>query len=363
MKMRLPILLLCMLFLGLASTTAANGWGSGLNFVPVIEETLATDETGNQMTLNSGTPVYLKPTDGVLDTWIRWEERPSERRVQIPRTALPQRLEGFRAYQRREFRRSTLLLESEAAAETHPLVRSWKYILAGHSHLLADSADYAGAIRLYRLVAQNPSNAFRADAQHLVVRALLNQKQYEEAREALVTLSRLLKDAPFHGGVLFSTYPLHSPVTAWVMGRRGGVEESLEALDAFMDAKKAFASRDDAREDSEDAEICYQLALATEGLWRVFPERFFDNTRAWHVPPLLELTFKDYPATEAAAKAYYHWLYYQQPWDFDGEQIEWERQQKELMERFLARYPDSSPAPRAQERLDAANNYISSHAE
>lgn len=94
-----------------------------------------------------------------------------------------------------------------------------------------------------------------------------------------------------------------------------------------------------------------------------FPTSFFDRHDSPEVPRLLRLTFETYPDTEAAAKAYYHWLNYQAYWDFDGDRIEWEQQQKEFMKDFLARYPDSPLADDARERLRQAQEYIASHEE
>lgn len=338
-----------------------NGWAFGQNFVPVVEETIATDENGNRLTLAPGTPVYLMPGDGNLEAWLLWDERPWERRIEIARDALPERLDAFRAYQRDEFQRSAELFEAEAKTETDPTVRSWKTILAGHSHLLVDMANTDKAIALYRLAAQDATSIFQVNAQYFVFRVILSQKKYAEARAEFAVLRGLPKNGAIAGNLLFVTYPQYTPLTAWSLRDNTDKPEAKTAFDDFIDAKNAFDTREALNTDARRAEVCYRLAMAMEKQWRIFPEQVFDRTDHPDVPAMLELTFETYPATDAAAKAYYEYLYYQQYWDFDGERVEWEQQQKELMERFLAKYPDASPAPQAQKRLEHAVKYIEEH--
>jgi hypothetical protein len=376
----------------LASISAyGNGWGSGLNFVPVTAETVATDKDGNEITLVPGTPIFVDPSAVTLVTSVetiatdehghditlmpgtlvlvdpssdvqitsaRFKERPFVRRVYMDRTALPIQLAGFRAYQRGDFSRSTMLLESEAAGEPEPLVKSWKYILAGHSFLLIDMVNSQKAIALYRLAAQDSSSLFQAHAQYFIFRAQLNRKEFEEARASLDVYRSIRSNGTAAGSLLFGTYPQNSPLTAWGHGSLAEDDGPAGTFDTFIDAKRAFDARADVEAEAERAEICYAFAMATEALWLAFPEEFFDNSSSPDTPALLKLTFDEYPATEGAAKAYYHWLGYQQYWDFDGEPDKWQRQQKELMDRFLSKYPDSSLAPEARERLSNATKAI-----
>lgn len=337
----------------------ANGWASGQNFVPVVRESVARDGDGHALTLAPGAPVYVQFTDAGIETWARWDQRPFERQVTLPEDALPYELAGFRKYHAGEFAAAAEALAGEAADESQPLVAAWKWVLAGHSNGLKAAADCAAARAQYRRAAEL-SSPFQLDAQYCVVRSLLLADRHEEALTELRNLEALAPHAKVPFSTLFHTYPEHSPLTAWMHGL-ADVHKARDALEAYITAKKTYDTRSTLPTDEAKAGAMYRFAMAEETLWKHFPERFFDNSSPPAVPMLLTNTFEAYPHTEGAARAYYHHLNYRQYWDFHGEQIEWERQQAELLEDYLAAYPNGPDAPEVRERLEDAKAYIAQH--
>jgi len=296
------------LFFLLASVPAfANGWAAGQNFVPVVRDTTVSDEAGNRLALRRGMPVHVKFNGDEIETSVRWDERPFERRISMDMSALPAELEGFMWYQRDDFNRCHRLLTREAAEETDPLVKTWKLILAGHSGVPSNVA-----LDHYRHALRTPRNPFQLHARYFVFRALRSQGDYAEARKALIALGRELEHSEFEYSVLFSTYPRHSVTTAWSEQAHGlqDIPAAIEALDDLTDAKAVFEARHELHTEEARAEAVYALAVASERLWNLFPDKFFDSPHSLEVIRLLELTFEGHPETEAAAKALEHYQRY-----------------------------------------------------
>jgi len=339
------------LTLCIAPDGVANGWASGQNFVPAVQEAVAFDDAGGTLTVERGTPIYIHPNHAELETWLRWNERPSERRVQLDRAALPATLEGFRAYQRGDFEDSADLLESEARTESDAMVQTWKFILAGHSTLLADPSAGDKAVKRYRAATDVQDNPFHAHAHYFVFRALLHAEHLREAREALVALQEAIGGDGFEWIVLYSTYPQQSPLTAWRPSTQD-IAVGINVLDRFIEARDRYRATDQSASQELQAKHTYDFAVATEALWQMYPDWFFDMPRPREAIRLLEETFERYPNTEAAARAFYRHMNYRRV--HDGSDAERNEELIQLMREFLERFPDATLAPEARERLNAA---------
>lgn len=322
----------------------ANGWGSGQNFVPLIEDIIAEDTTGERLPLHRGTPIHVSFGEGNLKTSVRWETRPYEREVTVPRQSLPEELAGFRQYHEGEFEQAETLLASEAADADDSLIRNWKWILAGHAHLLAEPESYDAAIAYYARAAQSPEDAFAEHGAYFAARALLATEDYRSALARLTQAHEWQPDG-LNDTVLFSTYPQsNSELAAWSV--------HLPKLDEAIPALKDLIETIDAREalpidakDVEIAEAMYAEANAREALFLVMPDRFYDIPRPTRAPELLLEIVERFPDTDTAERAYKDYVFtYERIVEYEGDPKDEEERLRKI---FLKKYPASDLVERA----------------
>jgi hypothetical protein len=324
----------------LCSSAAGNGWGSGMYHVPLIEAATAMDEDGRLQRIERGAPVYVKFKNGEAQTSVRWQERPYERRVTLPRKALPAQLEGFRLYQEMRFDQAKRALEAEAAEERDRLVRNWKWVLAGHASLLAEPGAYDASIRLYESAAAELATPFAMYGAYFAARAMLAKDEYTAARERL---DRLRRQSPPHDpaqDVLFDTYLLPNEELAAWSGSVPDLGEAVARIDRLIEAIVARERMSEDADDETKAAAMYAEARARADLWHHLPDKFYDWPRPERAVALMLETVKRFPDTKAAERAYYHYVFRYAGGEVESEEdIQW--QDEHLRRMFFEKYPDS----------------------
>lgn len=285
-----------------------NGWASGLNHVPLVEAATAVDSAGNQLDLDRGSPVYVTLTDDEIETSVRWPTRPFERAVKLPRSALPEKLQAYRSYRDEDFGLASRLFQSEAETSLDPLVRNWKWILAGHAKLLFDPDAYEDAVALYDRAAHQPHQTFSEYGAYFAFRAMLASGEYSEALSRLRRLTSVIGN-DLEDNVLFSTYPLSNDRLAGWSVNLPKLDNATVALSVFIDVVNAREQLPDDAGSAALAAAMYAEAEAREELYAALPEGFYDYPHSKEAVDLLQRIVNRYPHTRAAELAYRDYLF------------------------------------------------------
>jgi hypothetical protein len=304
-----------------------------------VKAVTAVDSAGNSLALEQGTPVYVSFGEDGMETSVRWKTRPFERRVTLQREALPAELSGFRLYHEGEFDRAMKVLASEAEGSADPLVRNWKWILAGHAQLLAEPGAYDAAVALYDRAAEPAGEEFAEYAAYFAARATLASGDFAAA---LARLERL-RDATggaLDSNVLFSTYPQPNDQMAGWSVHLPNLDKAIPALKGLIKAMDARAGLPEDAGDAAMAEAMYVEAKAREDVFEALPEGFYDWPRPDDAVALLMETVEQFPETDAAERAYrdYVFTYQRTVDDADGDP---EEERARLRQMFLEKFPAS----------------------
>ena len=347
--------MLAVLFM--ASDAKANGFAMGHRHVPIVVDVDATLYTGETVRLRAGQPIYL---DDRSRTYYR------EIPVEIPSGALPASLDGYRLYRQRFLKRSAALLSSEASEEANPIARTWLYLLAGHSYVIAGGSTDKRANEAYQTASEPPLNVYSPYGLFFNAKLLAVNGDYRGAKRVL---QRIL--VKFGEGAidavrstnrvkLFTTYTHGSAITEGYFSGFRGLNWSIQVLDRLLEAQQKYQMADQGVEGEDRRQVYFDYATAVEDLWKYFPPKeSLGVPKPVEAEEVLRRIVKEYPASELASEAYFRLLtYYEAPYEFNGNDIARYRFEFRQMTKFLSKYPDSKLSDEARQRLDWAEKFL-----
>ena len=347
--------MLAVLFM--ASDAKANGFAMGHRHVPIVVDVDVTLHTGETVRLRAGQPIYVNDE---FRTYYR------ERPVEIPSSALPASLDGYRLYRQRSLKQSASLLSLEASEETDPIARTWLYLLAGHSYVIGGGFTDKRANEAYQMASEPPLNVYSPYGLFFNAKLLAGNRDYRGAKRVLQrVMEKFGEDAIDAVGstksvMLFTTYTHGSAITEGYFRGFRGLSWSIQILDRLLKAQQKYQMGDQRVESEDKPQVCFDYATTVEDLWKYFrPKASLGVPKPDEAQELLRRIVTEYPASDVAPVAYFRLLtYYEAPYEFNGDDIARYRFEFRQMTKFLSKYPDSKLSDDARKRLAKAGKFL-----
>ncbi len=347
--------MLAVLFI--ASDAKANGFAMGHRHVPIVVDVDATLYTGETVRLRAGQPIYL---DDRFRTYYR------EIPVELPSGALPASLDGYRLYRQRFLNRSAALLSLEASEEANPIARTWLYLLAGHSYVIAGGFTDKRANEAYQRSSEPPLNVYSPYGLFFNAKLLAVNRDYRGAKRVLQRILERFGEGAIDAVrstkrvILFTTYTHGSAITEGYFSGFRGLNWTIQVLDRLLEAQQKYQMADQGDEAEVRPQVYFDYATAVEDLWKFFPPKeFFGFKKPDEPREVLRRIVTEYPASDVAPLAYFRLLtYYEAPYEFNGDDIARYRFEFRQMTKFLSKYPDSKLSDDARKRLAEAEKFL-----
>ena len=202
--------MLAVLFM--ASDARSNGFAMGHRHVPIVVDVDVTLHTGETVRLRAGQPIYVNDE---FRTYYR------EQPVEIPSSAPPASLDGYRLYRQRSLKRSASLLSLKASEEANPIARTWLYVLAGHSYLIGGGFTDKRANEAYQRASEPPLNVYSPYGLFFNAKLLAGNRDYRGAKRVLQRIiEKFGEDAIDAVGSTKSVIAIHD-LYSWICHNRG----------------------------------------------------------------------------------------------------------------------------------------------
>ncbi len=341
----------------MASDAKANGFAMGHRHVPIVVDVDVTLHTGETVHLRAGQPIYVNDE---FRTYYR------EQPVEIPSSALPASLDGYRLYRQRSLKRSASLLSLEASEEANPIARTWLYLLAGHSYVIGGGFTDKRANEAYQMASEPPLNVYSPYGLFFNAKLLAGNRDYRGAKRVLQRImEKFGEDAIDAVGstksvLLFTTYTHGSAITEGYFRGFRGLSWSIQILDGLLEAQQKYQMADRRVESEDKPQVYFDYATAVEDLWKYFPPKTsLGVPKPVEARKLLRRIVTEFPALEVAPMAYFRLLtYYEAPYEFNGDDIARYRFEFRQMTKFLSKYPDSKLSDGARRKLAMAEKFL-----